>query len=339
MRQKFSLVMSAFALLCSIGSVSAQEKSLNVITSIKPLHSLTASLMQGGSEPSLLIDQAASPHTMNLKPSQAEMLSEADLVIWVGPSLEAFLQKPVATLAGKASVLTGMEVEGLKLLPLRGDHDHHHHGHSHEHNANHDHHHEENKSHDHAHEKAHDHSHENQEASETAYDAHIWLDPENALVLAQAIKDELIRLNPADQKRYEANFQDLQQSLKDLNVTLEEKISAVEPEPYIVFHDAYHYFQDRFQLPEAHVMSLNPEIMPGVQRMKELRDIVVNEGAFCVFREPQFETTLVDTLVENTQAKALTLDPLGSAIAAGPDHYFAMMLDMADSFVSCFEKG
>ena len=174
----------------------AQAK-INVVASVKPVHSLVAAVMEGIGAPVLIVKGAASPHTYALKPSQAEQIEKADLVFWMGHSLETFLEKPLESLASKAMVVELMDSHGLKKLEMRegggfDEHDHDEDGHK-EHED-----HSEEEHENHAEE-----SHDNHGHGE--FDVHVWLDPENAKVMANEIKEALKKVDPGNAKKYETN--------------------------------------------------------------------------------------------------------------------------------------
>ena len=316
----------------------AQADGPSVVATIKPVHSLTAAIMDGVAEPVLLIRSGGSPHTYALRPSEARALESADMVVWVGESLETFLERPLETLASDARIVTLSEADGLRLLPTRegGAWDRHDHGdHAEaEHHDDHDEHaeHAEAEHHDdhdeHAEHAEHDHGHE-------GFDMHVWLDPRNAAAMARMIADALIAADPANAPAYRANAAELQANLADLERAIGERLEAVHDRPFVVFHDAYQYFETRFDVAAVGSITVSPDIQPGAARLRELRHTIEEVDARCVFSEPQFEPRLVETVTEGTDAKPGTLDPLGAALPAGPGQYFALMEGMAGSMISC----
>lgn len=317
-----------------------------VVASIKPVHSLVAAVMQGVGEPAIIVDGAASPHTFALKPSTARVLAGADLVFWVGPELEAFLEKPIETLGEKAEVVELSQAHDLTLLPVRegGDFDEHDHGehghgeHSHDHAA------EAPKTsgqgtkdakagHDHSPDHSHDHGHEH-----GAFDAHLWLDPANARAMVHEIEEHLTEVDPANAATYKANAEALEARLKALEAELTKELEPVKGKPFIVFHDAYQYFEKRFGIQAAGSITLSPEVMPGAERVSELRSKITSLKAGCVFSEPQFEPKLVGMLIEGTSVGTGVLDPLGASLPNGPGLYEQLLRDMAGSLKGCLVK-
>lgn len=311
-----------------------------VVTSIKPVHSLVSAIMQGVGMPELIVDGAASPHTYSMKPSNAKALQDAKVVFWVGPGMEAFLEKPLESLGGDASVAELDKAPGLIKLKLReggafeahddGDHD----GDAHEagHDqakeaAGHD--------HDHATEAHDDHDHDH---GHGAFDTHLWLDPENAKAMAAEITTTLVAADPANALAYQANAEALNAKLDALDKEIAGIVSPVKDKPFIVFHDAYQYFENRYKVRVAGSITVSPETIPGAERIAEIHKKVADLGATCVFAEPQFQPRLVDVVLEGTKAKAGVLDPEAATLDAGPDLYFKLMRGIANNLKDCLSR-
>ena len=310
----------------------AQAK-INVVASVKPVHSLVAAVMEGIGAPVLIVKGAASPHTYALKPSQAEQIEKADLVFWMGHSLETFLEKPLESLASKAVVVELMDSHGLKKLEMReggGFDEHDHDDHDEDGHKEHEDHSEE--EHDnHAKESHDDHGH-------GKFDVHVWLDPENAKVMANEIMEALKKVDPGNAKKYETNTKKVVEKLNRLVAEVSAKLATAKGKGFVVFHDAYQYFEKRFGLKAVGSITVSPEVVPGVKRIKELKTKIKELNALCVFSEPQFKPKLVSTVVEGTKAKTGVLDPLGASIQNGPKLYFILIHDMANSLNKCLSK-
>lgn len=333
-RAVYPLLLAAGMIACRPAMAAPPE----VVASIKPLHSLAASVMDGVAAPALLLGGTASPHAHALKPSEAARLGGADLVIWVGPGLEGFLVKAIDTLAPHATVIEAAEIPGLVLYAPRAGgvwpaHDHgHDRGGAHEPDGD-----------DDAHDDGHDDGHDGGEhdgaadyAREAAtLDPHLWLDPGNAKVIAAAIAEALIAADPANAAAYEANAQALGARLDALDAEIASLLAPVAGRPFIVFHDAYQYFEARYGLAAAGAIATSPEQPPGARGLSELRALLRARGAVCVFSEPQFEPALAATLVEGTGARNAELDPLGAALPAGPGLYEALMRGLAGAVAGC----
>jgi len=328
------LLLASTLIASSAVSASAD---VNVVASIKPIHSLVAAVMEGVGEPGLIIEGAGSPHTYALKPSQAQMLEQADLVFWIGHELEAFLEKPLETIGAKARSVELIDAHDLVKLEFRegGAFDKHDHGdeaghddHAHETvEAAHDHEHE--VEHDHAHESGHDHG---------EFDAHVWLDPVNAKAMVHEIEEALVEADPGNADKYEANAEAVTAKLDTMIAEVSTQLDPVKEKGFIVFHDGYQYFENRFDVTASGSITVSPEVMPGAERITEIRAKVQELGATCVFAEPQFEPKLVSTVIEGTGARAGTIDPLGAELEDGPELYFQLIRNMGTSISACLSN-
>ena len=310
-------------LACPVPALAAPQ----VVATIKPIHSLVAQVMAGIGEPTLLVKGGASPHTYSLRPSDAAALEAADLVFWTGHGMEVFLGEALGTLGGKATVVELSESPGLVTLPVREGgafepHDHGAKAHAgEEHEAGHA---------DHAQDEAgHDH------AAEAAVDMHFWLDPANAAVLVKAIADWLADADPDNAAAYAANAAEVEGELAELTAELEATLAPAKGKPFIVFHDAYQYFEKRFGLSMAGSITVSPEAMPGAQRIAELKARVAELGATCIFAEPQFEPAIISAITEGTAAKTGVLDPEAGDLPEGPGLYAELLRGLAKSLAGC----
>ena len=304
--------------LCAVADPARAAPT--VVVSIQPIHALVSGVMAGVADPVLLVPPGVSPHGFQLRPSAAAALQDADLVIWVGESLETFLVKPIGSLSDDGRVLELTEADGVKLLDSRegGAWEAHDHGD------------EPADEHEHAH--GHDHGHEE-------VDPHIWLSPANAEAIVGAVAAALGRVDPTHAARYAANARELTGRLGRLDDELRATLAPVRGKPFIVFHDAFPYFERAFDLAGAGSITLSPDRPPSAQRLAELRQRIVGEAAVCVFGEPQTRTQLVATLVEGTSARTGQLDAEGSAaLPAGVEGYMVLMRDNAAALVGCLSK-
>ncbi len=331
-----SLLVATALGATALGALAATPAAaLDVVVSIKPLHSLVAGVMGDTGSPALLVKGANSPHTYAMRPSDAAALEAAELVFWIGPGLETFLEKPLAALAAGA---TSVEIAGQRpvtLLPQRegGPFEAHSHGDEHDHDHGHDHD-DDHDDDDHAAGED-DHGHGEHGHGAGHFDMHLWLDPQNAAAVVSVIEAELAKADPANADAYRTNAEALRGRLAALSGEIETEVAPVRGKPFIVFHDAYQYFEQRFGMPAAGSITVSPEVMPGAERLSAIRARIVEAGAACVFAEPQFEPRLVDTLIEGTPARSGMLDPEGGAIEEGPELYFTLMRGIARNLRSC----
>jgi zinc transport system substrate-binding protein len=305
-------------------STAAWADVPRVATDIAPVHSLVAQVMAGVGTPDLTIPPGASPHSYAMRPSEARALAGADLVVWVGPSLTAWLGDPIDTLASGALRLELENVAGTVMLENRTGvafevHDH---------GANHDDDAEEEGRDDHA-------DHDGQDHPAGAIDPHLWLDPVNASLWLGAISDALGQLDPENAQIYAANAAKGQGDLADLQARIQAQLEPVQGRPFAVFHDAYHYFEARFGVEASAALLLSDGSAPSAARLDEVRNVVHSINAVCVFTEPQFNPGLVAALAEEGSLKSALLDPLGAALTPGPALYGEMIQGLATSFANC----
>lgn len=304
--------LSLFLLLLLLTVRPALAGDVRIVASIRPLHSLVAGVLAGVASPELLLAGGESPHSHALRPSQARLLAEADLVFWIGPELEGFLVKPLKALPGKARVVTVIASPGLTLYPVRsggvwGGHDH-----------------------------GHDHGHRHAKAGSAGLDPHLWLDPHNARAIVRLALTELTPLFPGREAQLAANAAALEARLAELDRRLDAQLTPLRQRPFIVFHDAYQYLETRYRLSAAGALTLTPEQAPGARRLKAIRQAIGERGAVCVFAEPQFEPRLVATVVEGTNVRLGVLDPEGGAeLAPGAEAYFELLRRLGDSLAGC----
>jgi zinc transport system substrate-binding protein len=324
-----------------------------VAVSIMPIHSLVAGVMDGVGEPSLVVKGGASPHFYSLRPSDAEALERAEIVFWVGPTLESFLVKPLESLAGDAITVALLEQPSVLRLEARegGTWEEHDHGHGEEHGG-----HKEHGDKEHGHKDHDDHGHKDHGDGEhgaaasaekaDAHDAndhdevnpHIWLDPENARRIVRIAVETLSVADPENAARYGANGEAMETRLDALEAEVAAMLIPVANRPYVVFHDAYPYFEERFETRAIGSISVGGARKPGARRLEEIRAKIMQLDAGCVFAEPQFEPALVDTIIEGTGARAGVLDPLGADLAPGPDAYFDLIRNIGGGLRDCLGR-
>jgi zinc transport system substrate-binding protein len=296
------------------GAAGASPK---VVVSLKPIHSLVAGVMAGVGEPRLLVTGSASPHAYSLRPSDARALSAADLVVWVGEGLETFLERPLRALAAGAEVMELSSVPGVELLESRA-------GGTWE-------------THDEAGtvEEEHGNEGDDHDPRPGEHNLHIWLDPDNAIAIVKAAVSALSDLDPDHAADYAKNGDELIDRLMAMDREIRSGLAPVKDTPFVVFHDAYHYFEAHYGLNAVGSITVSPDRTPGALRVSEIREKIMELGASCVFSEPQFAPSVLNTVIEGTSARQGILDPLGAAHPAGPDAYFSLMRAMTGSLKSC----
>lgn len=321
---------SAFAaLMFSAAPVMAQVPT--VATDIAPIHSLVAQVMGDLGAPTLLMEKGASPHNYAMRPSEAKNLQRADVVFWTGDALAPWLGEAISTLAPNAVSEPLIELDaGVKIEFREGltfeDHDHED-GEGHDHDEDHHDDHDEHQDHD-EHEGHDDHDH-------SGIDPHAWLDPQNAIVWLDFIAKTLSDLDGENAQIYADNAAEGAVQLTALIERLQEQLADEHDIKFVVFHDAYHYFEARFGLSAMGAISLGDAAAPSPARISELQTLITEKGVDCVLSEPQFNAGLVKTLLAGTSAHSGVIDPLGQGIEAGPDFYAQLIQGVADSFDAC----
>ncbi len=307
---RLALILVAAALAGFAAAGNAHADGPRVVVSIKPVHAIVAAVMAGVAAPELLVKGAGSPHTYAMRPSQARSLNDAELVFWVGGNLETFLKKPLSALAGKARLVKLVAIEGMTLYPTRA-------GGAWERHA----------------EQA------RPGAAHGALDAHVWLDPANAKRIARAAAAALSEADAANRAAYAANAERFAARIDALDAELRAALGALKHVPYVVFHDAYQYFERRYGLNAVGAVTVGPERRPGARRLKRIRATIRELGARCLFSEPQFKPALLRNVAEGTGVRVSVLDPLGAELEPGADAYFALVRGLARALAECLEAG
>ena len=314
-----------------------------VVTDIAPVHSLVAQVMAGVGVPDLLIDQATSPHHFALRPSQARALQEADLVVWIGAGLSPALSGVIADLAEAGKEMALLSVPQTDLLPIREDvrfeahrhDDHDDHGHDDQGHDDHDDHgHDDHGHDDHGHDDHEDEGHEDH-AHDGAIDPHAWLDPDNAALWLTAIAEELAAADPDHAQTYRRNATNAARQVEQLADQIEADFAATPPPAFIVFHDAYQYFEDAFDISAQGAISLSDASAPSAARLSEIRTIVAEQGVECLFAEPQFDPDILSAVADAAPVSIAVIDPYGGHIPTGVDFYPALLRDLATGISGC----
>ena len=315
--KKLSLLISFITVFSFMTTAQAEIK---VVTSIKPVHSLVSLVMDGVGKPVLIVTGNDSPHTFQFKPANAKMIQDADIIFWIGKDLETFLEKPLKTIGQKAKITTFLESKEIKKLKYR------------ENNIF------ENKEHDdhdnHGKKKdAHSKKDEHDSDGHGEFDAHIWTDPANAKIMVEIITKQLSELDSKNKSIYESNgkktLAELDALIKDISKDTNKKAS------FIVFHDAYQYFEKRFEVKAVGALSINPEILPGAKQLASIREEIKTKKINCIFSEPQFNRGISKAIAQDTGIKTFVMDPLGANLNDGKDLYFKLIRNISASINKC----
>lgn len=281
-----------------------------VATSIKPIGDLVAAVMVGVGTPSVLIPPGSSPHTYAFKPSERMAAEKAQVLFWIGPDVESALPKITQAMPASARIVALSTLPGIALLPARtgGDWERKRPPQS----AGHD-----------------DHDHRG------GFDGHLWLSPANAKVILRATAQTLSAVDPAHAALYRANADSAVRRIDRLEAQIKAELAPVKDKPFIVFHDAFQYFEHAFGLRAVGSILVSPDALANAGRVSEMRDKIRNKGVVCVFSEPQFEPRLVQTLTEGSNARLGTLDPLGAKGPTGLDGYEVLLRNLSNNLVRC----
>ncbi len=305
------MLLVSMAMVISIPLANAagtSDKDIKVLTSIHPVQLLTAAITEGVTEPERLVPAGASPHSYSLKPSDMRRLTEADIVIRIGSNLEPFLDKPLRV--SKANHLDLMEVPGLKLAYFEED-DHEENGHDHGHHYDHD---------DHGHQGA---------------NPHIWLSPNNALLMARAISKKLTDINPENAAQYQANLKQFETQLKNTDSLLQQLLSSQSTAGFFVFHDAWSYLVEHYGLNQIGVFTVSPEQQPGARHLAALRNKLKANPEACIFTEPQFRPVWIARLTDGLQNKVFELDPLATRQKTTQTGYIDYLRNTVKTMKAC----
>ena len=326
------LFVLAMAMLFSMCPGSAAAQVPRVATDIAPVHSLTAQVMQGLGVPELIVQRGASPHHYAMRPSEARMVQAADLVISIGAGLTPWLNRRLEVLAGKAQHLELMAVSGTVSLAFREEalfttdsaetineaHE--------AHEA-----HDEHEAHE-AHEEHQEHVHE-------GIDPHGWLDPVNGQIWLDAIASALSQLDPANAARYSANALAGKEQISQARTRIEQHLKSLQGQDFIVFHDAYQYFEARFEIRSIGAISASDALKPSAARLAQIRAMVLEHGIDCVLTEPQFNSDLLGSIFENTPIQQGVIDSQGLKLDAGPALYVSLLENIARQIAGCVGAG
>ena len=312
MSNKILSTTSAFLLSTSMLVADVPK----VTVDIAPVHSLVSSVMKGVGKPDLIIPAGASPHEYQLKPSNAKSLEDADVVFWIGEDLTPWLENGLESLAKNASKTSLLGVDGIELLSFRegalfeahdhGDHDDHddhddHEGHAH-----------------------------------GEHDPHAWLSPKIAKVWLNSIAAKLSEVDPDNAATYFSNAKSARDNIDALVSEVNSILDPIREKKFVVFHDAYQYFEKDFGISASGAISLGDASDPSPARLAEIRKRVVDEAVECVLAEPQYKQGLVKAVVEGTDANTAVIDPLGVKLETGPSLYENLIRNLATNLAKCF---
>ena len=294
------IFVSSLAHACAQAYEQAENTPLKVIASIKPVHSLVAGIMQGVGQPELLLSSNQSPHHYSLRPSERLKLARADLIFWIGPNMESFMPRLLHSIDNKTQLVSLVDTEGLTLLPVRLA----------------------------------DHHHENQH---TAIDAHVWMNTDNIEKMADEITRQLVSIDPANTRQYKNNNKILHKKIKTLRNELRLKLKD-KHSPFLTYHDGYQYFEQEFNLKNIGFISSGPELQPSAMHIQAMKKLIRRHSIQCIFYDAPSEPPIMTSLLTDSSARAIELDPTGIRLPAGKDTLWQIMRNLGENFQSCLQS-
>ncbi|NRQ02180.1 zinc ABC transporter substrate-binding protein ZnuA [Marinobacterium sp. xm-d-530] len=314
------------SVVTSLLLASTQAQADTVMASVKPLSLITAELLVNVAEVDTLLPDGASPHDFALRPSDRKRLNNTDLLIWVGPEIEPYLEK----------VIEASKVEHLAMLDEHAEHGEDEHKDDHkDHDHEEEHHHDEHEGHEH--EEEHHDAHDEHEGHDHA-GLHPWLDIESVELFAEELSVELQQHFPAKASQIKENETAFLASLKQFESQAKEQLEPVHQKGFLVFHDAYDGFVNHFDLNQVGYFTVSPELKPGAKHLAELRETLEHSGVSCVFKEPQYRPALIDSITRGFEVHVGELDPLASDVALAQGAYVNFMQGLVDEFTECLAK-
>ncbi len=305
-------ITAVFCLLFFFSFTSDGAASpLNVLVTIRPLHSLVAAVMQGAGKPVLLLDSTQSPHHVNLRPSDYEKLARANIVFWAGPSMETFLPAIKKRYEKKAEFIALMQAKGVHLLPVRRQ--------------------------DNLPTDKNEHN-KNETGQSVSMDPHFWLSTYNAAQIVKAVSKKLIAADPDHAAIYRHNRNKTLQHISSLQQMLASKLQHINT-PFITYHDAYQYFSKEYQLNRLASVSLNETAPPGIKQIRYIKNLLKTRHVHCLFYEAPVKPPIIQTLVQGTRnVQVIELDALGTMLKPGPALWFETLTHLGNHFTQCLKR-
>ncbi|PCI33463.1 MAG: hypothetical protein COB54_03955 [Alphaproteobacteria bacterium] len=309
MFQKAFIFIFAFCFLLAT-SLQTQAKNLKVIATIKPLYSLVASVMGDRGTPELMVNSGLDPHIYRLKPSNIRRIHDSDVIFYIDPDMEVFLKRIFKRTYKNFRAVPMARQKGINLIPYRTR-------------------------------KIwyQDDNVDQEEAQDKgAKDLHIWLDPANARRMVQVIEITLSDLDPDNSLTYVQNAQKTIARLYRMEEDIREKLRPLRQKPMIIYHDAFQYFEKSFALKSIGAITLKSDQSPSAKHLKALKKLAKEKKVTCVLGTPGAHPRIATVVMSGTNAGFDIVDPLGLYLDKGPDLYFTMMEEMAQSIINCQDK-
>ena len=272
----------------------------DVLVTLKPLHSLVSALMLDIGEPGLLLDNLQSPHDYSMKPSDRRRINQADIIIYASADIESFIPAIQNSLPQQKFIkLTN--IPGLKLLETRAFDSH-----------------------------AQQHNHH--------IDGHIWLSIDNAIIISQYLSNEFIKQDPLNSERYRTNSNKQISKLRQLKKDIQQQVLPLRNQAFLMFHDAFQYFENEFQLSSGMFVTTSPDHKPGIRHILKLKQKIQQQNIRCIFYEPPHIPKIIQTLTEGSKIQLIPLEPLGIKYEMGNEQYFKLLSDISYNLYNCLKQ-
>jgi len=302
--------ITRLAIALSALAITTPAAATNVVASIKPVELLVKAVAGDSVEVSTLVPPGSSPHNYSMKPSQRRALEQADVIFWVGPEMETFLNR---LLGGKE--FAGRAVAFLESEGGESEHDEHHDEHGHDHESD-----------------AHHHDHGDGE------DPHIWVDPILALDMAKDIRNALAELEGANPEQLNANLERFQTELLNKEQSIRASFAGLDNVSLFAYHDAFTRYAKHYGLTLEGVLTLNPELSPGARHIADVQAKLEAANQPCLLTEPQFNRQWWRSITEGLNVTFSTWDPLATDIESTPSGYIDFQQSVADAVLKCLPE-
>jgi zinc transport system substrate-binding protein len=300
-------LLLSFILLLTIKNVGA-ESTLDVVVSIKPIHSIVTILMDGIATPKLLLNSSDSAHTFHLKPSQIRMLSNSDLVITISDDFETGLRKALKNVK-KDSHFKVSSLNQLNTLKSRGEE---------------------------IYEVNEEEEEEGNHADHTN-DLHLWLDVDNMQLISQHISNLLIELDPANESKYSENFNKVNSKLTKLKIELQHQLKLFLSTRFVIFADTLQYFENSLNLKRPVIITPYHGARLSINRTLEAKKIIKDLNISCLIYGTEIRPNQVNVLSEGLTLKSFKIDILGAVYPSGSDQYFNLMKGISSQLALCLK--
>lgn len=280
----------------------AGKASPKIVVTIKPIYSLVASITKGVAEPTLLLKGNISPHHYSLRPSEIRIINDADILFYIGNEFEFFIEKTLQNIHIDSYQL--ISIEGLTKYPARSGHDH-----------------------------DEDEQHEHDDSIRT--DPHIWLSPDNAIIMAKYITKILSKKYPDKSDVFNNNLSELITKINIESVTSKEKLAKITNNNFVVYHDSYQYFEKYFGINIVGAFSNFRDEGHTAKNISDINALIKNNNVLCALSAPEYSDIIPKFIGENNKINIGTLDPLGHYAKEDSESYIYIINQMANSFTDC----